>query len=134
MFTYLWASRNSKSYPIVQNLLLLLQCCFLFRNLDNSSSVQTKFLSRQFWGAFKLMKNIFNWHGILSDKILLDLGVSSLLNRYLVVALTITADSSDALLKSKFIVSAIPSEWIKSGKFRNGKLPRKLDHVQGHKV
>lgn len=66
------------------------------------------------------MKNIFSWHGILSDKILLDLGVSSLLNRYLVVALTITVDSSDALLKSKFIVSAIPSEWIKSGKYRNG--------------
>jgi hypothetical protein len=86
--------------------------------LENASSGHARFLSRQFWGAFKLFKNILSWHGILSDKILLDLAINSLLHRYLIIALTITPDPNDALVKCRFITAAMPSEWIKSGLYQ----------------
>lgn len=92
---------------------------FLIRLLENPSSGHSKFLSRQFWGAFKLFKNILCWHGLLADKILVELAINALLCRYLVIGLTITPDPNDVLTKCRFITAVLPSDWIKAGLYQN---------------
>ena len=81
------------------------------------------FLNRQFWNCFKLFKNVLNWHGLLADKVLVDMAINSLLNRYLIIGLRVTLTHwpmgpKDSVAKSQQIINAIPSEWRK-GKMRN---------------
>ena len=49
--------------------------------LENPLSGHSAFLKRQFWGAFKLYRNVLAWHGILSDSLVAEMALNSILNR-----------------------------------------------------
>ena len=81
------------------------------------------FLNRQFWNCFKLFKNVLNWHGLIADKVLVDMAINSLLNRYLIIGLRVTPmqwpmGPKHSVSKSQQIINAIPSGW-RDGKMRN---------------
>eukprot|EP00096_Caligus_rogercresseyi_P008578 TRINITY_DN2762_c1_g1_i4.p1 TRINITY_DN2762_c1_g1~~TRINITY_DN2762_c1_g1_i4.p1 ORF type:complete len:424 (+),score=101.64 TRINITY_DN2762_c1_g1_i4:2818-4089(+) len=82
--------------------------------LETSSNGHSQFFHRQFWSCFKLFKNILLWHEILSDSILIELSISSILNRYILIALGINPDPVDTLEKCRQVVGAIPSELLRS--------------------
>ena len=71
------------------------------------------FLNRQFWGAFKLYRNILSWHGILADEVLGDMALNSLLNRYMAIGLGVMPDANDAVNKMNQIVAALPNVWVR---------------------
>ena len=81
------------------------------QSLEKSDSGHAMFLNRQYWSCFKLFKNVLSWHGLISDKILIELALSSLLYRYLVIGLRVTPNARDRVIKTNHIVSAIPAEW-----------------------
>ena len=70
------------------------------------------FLNRQFWSAFKLYRNILAWHGILSDQVVGEMALGSLLNRYMVIGLGVMCDPTDVVNKMKQIVNALPKAWL----------------------
>lgn len=78
---------------------------------ENPSSPHAQFVNRQFWGCFKLMKNVLNWQEMLGDKVLADLAVNNLLNKYLLIGLGMNPDPIDAVAKARQIVSTLPSSW-----------------------
>ena len=85
-------------------------------NLEKPESGHSLFLNRQYWSSFKLFKNVLCWHGLISDKILIDLALSSLLYRYLIIGLGVLNSASiaharESVTKTKQIVKAIPKEW-----------------------
>ena len=85
-------------------------------NLEKTESGHSLFLNRQYWSSFKLFKNVLCWHGLISDKVLIDLALSSLLYRYLVIGLGVLNSASiaharESVIKTKQIVKAIPKEW-----------------------
>ncbi len=82
--------------------------------LDNPASAHALFLSRQFWSAFKLFKNVLLWSGLLSDQIIVDLALSSLLYRYLMIGLGVTPNPVECVGRTRAIVNALPSEWKKA--------------------
>ncbi|CAB4067832.1 GCFC [Lepeophtheirus salmonis] len=92
--------------------------------LENNSSGHSLFFQRQFWSCLKLFKNILNWHEILSDSVITDLAISSILNRYLLIALGINPDPIDSLDKCRIIVTAFSSELLKSMKGNQSELKR----------
>ena len=49
--------------------------------------------------CLQLLGNIFSWHGLLSDKTLMELGLDSLLNRYMVLSLLNSPLSNDTIYK-----------------------------------
>ena len=72
------------------------------------------FAHRQFWSCFKLFQNILLWQGVLSDSIVADLALNSLLNRYLIIALGMMSSANvDVTSKVKIIASVLPTEWVK---------------------
>ena len=48
---------------------------------------------------------------MLADKIIADLALSSLLNRYLIIGLGVSPNHVESVLRTRQIVNAIPSEW-----------------------
>ena len=71
------------------------------------------FVQRQFWSCIKLFRNALSWNGILADGVLIELTIVSLLNRYLLIALGLLAESSPVLNKCRAIASVIPNAWIR---------------------
>lgn len=57
------------------------------------------------------MKNVLNWQEMLGDKVLADLAVNNLLNKYLLIGLGMNPDPIDAVAKARQIVSTLPSSW-----------------------
>ena len=84
--------------------------------LENPASGHALFLNRQFWGCFRLFKNVFCWHGLLADNILMDLALNSMLYRYLLIGLGVNPNPVDSVNKCRHIVAALPSEWLSSGR------------------
>ena len=85
---------------------------FFFSLLENQLSGHVAFLNRQFWSAFKLYRNILSWHGILSDQIVGEMALGSLLNRYMTIALGVMCDPMDVTNKMKQIVNYLPKSWL----------------------
>ena len=83
----------------------------LSRCLENPTSSHAVFFNRQFWGCFKLYKNVLSWHGLLADKVIADLALNSLLYRYLIIGLGFSPNQTDSVLRSQQIVSVLPNEW-----------------------
>lgn len=73
----------------------------LHKNTDN------QFYERQFHGAVKLFRNIMSFQGILSDKILKELAITSLYNKYLQQALNMYP-IKDRITKMNLITSTLP--------------------------
>ncbi|KAG7172441.1 PAX3- and PAX7-binding protein 1-like [Homarus americanus] len=83
---------------------------------DNKNSGVSLFFQRQFWVAWKLLSSTLMWHKVLSDSVIHDLAVRSLLNLYLLPALNLAAEinPSDALDKCRNVINALPRAWVKS--------------------
>ena len=107
--------------------MLLAFLIYYSRCLENPASGHSMFLNRQFWNCFKLFKNILYWHGLVADKVLIEMAFHSLLNRYLLIGLRVNPVPNDSALKSRQIVNTIPSAWRK-GKSRV-ELQRFIDFV-----
>lgn len=71
------------------------------------------FFQRQFGTAVKLLRNLLAWQGVVADRVLRDVAIGSLLNRYLLAALR-TCEPVDAAEKCNMIVSTFPCWWFQS--------------------
>lgn len=60
------------------------------------------FFQRQFGTAVKLLRNLLAWQGVVADRVLRDVAISSLLNRYLLAALR-TCEPVDAAEKCNMV-------------------------------
>ncbi|KAK4319562.1 hypothetical protein Pmani_009505 [Petrolisthes manimaculis] len=83
---------------------------------DNRNSGVSLFFQRQFWVAWKLLSSTLMWHKVLSDSVIHDLAIRSLLNLYLLPALNLAAEinPSDALDKCRNVINSLPRAWVKS--------------------
>jgi len=77
------------------------------------NSPHAVFFQRQYYKAFKLFQNILAWKGVLSESMLVELAVDSLLNRYLLLSLRANHDLSDAIDKTRGVVDGLPEDWLK---------------------
>ncbi|MFT7818499.1 PAX3- and PAX7-binding protein 1 [Arapaima gigas] len=82
--------------------------------LENKNSGPYLFFQRQFWSCVKLLGNILQWHGILSNATLRELAVDSTLNRYILSALQNTEPGEDSVEKSRRVVECFPQQWFNS--------------------
>nr|CAD7591097.1 unnamed protein product [Timema genevievae] len=69
------------------------------------------FFQHQFGSALKLLRNLLSWQGLVSDRVLQDVALGSVLNRYLLAALR-TCEPTDAANKCTMIVSTFPRGWL----------------------
>ncbi|XP_075735143.1 intron Large complex component GCFC2-like isoform X3 [Rhipicephalus microplus] len=63
--------------------------------------------------AFRLMKNVLSWQGLLAEEPLKELCLCSLLSRYLIVALQADLSQRDTVEKCTRLVSTLPTSWLR---------------------
>ncbi|XP_071404351.1 intron Large complex component GCFC2 isoform X2 [Pithys albifrons albifrons] len=86
--------------------------------VEDKSSPCSKFQERRFWSAVKLLSNIVLWDGIVQEDKVRDLGLSKLLNRYLLLNILNTPVGPDNIEKCNKVVACLPERWfqdLKSG-------------------
>ncbi|XP_075226312.1 PAX3- and PAX7-binding protein 1 isoform X2 [Lycorma delicatula] len=79
------------------------------------------FFQRQFASGVKLLSNLVRWQGILSDEVVFELALDSVLNRYLLSAARI-CDPLQGAAKCHMISSVLPKVWLQPG----GYVPQQL--------
>ncbi|GAB0185426.1 intron Large complex component GCFC2 [Grus japonensis] len=87
-------------------------------SVEDKSSLCSKFQERRFWSAVKLLSNVLLWDGIVQEDTVRDLGLSKLLNRYLLLNLLNTPPGPDNIEKCNKVVACLPERWfrdLKSG-------------------
>ncbi|KAG7322311.1 hypothetical protein KOW79_013657 [Hemibagrus wyckioides] len=82
--------------------------------MENKNSSPYLFFQRQFWSCVKLLGNILQWDGILSQNCLIELAVDSTLNRFILSALQSTDVGEDSVEKCKKVVECFPVQWFSS--------------------
>uniref|UniRef100_A0A8C8B7I9 GC-rich sequence DNA-binding factor 2 n=1 Tax=Otus sunia TaxID=257818 RepID=A0A8C8B7I9_9STRI len=80
--------------------------------VEDKSSLCSKFQERRFWSAVKLLSNVVLWDGIVQEDTLRDLGLSKLLNRYLLLILLNTPPGPDHTEKCNKVVACLPERWL----------------------
>ncbi|NXD85260.1 GCFC2 factor, partial [Halcyon senegalensis] len=60
----------------------------------------------------QLLSNVLLWDGIVQEDAVRDLGLSKLLNRYLLLILLNTAPGPDNTEKCKKVVACLPERWF----------------------
>ncbi|XP_051870804.1 PAX3- and PAX7-binding protein 1 [Pristis pectinata] len=80
--------------------------------LENKNSGPYLFFQRQFWSALKLLDNILQWTGIISNRVLQELTVDSLLNRHILLALQNSDPGDDSLKKCQSLITCLPKSWF----------------------
>ncbi|KAM9729233.1 PAX3- and PAX7-binding protein 1 [Menidia menidia] len=80
--------------------------------MENKNSSAYLFYQRQFWSCVKLLGNILQWEGILSNSCLKDLALDSTLNRYILSALQTTDTGEENVPKCQKVVECLPSHWF----------------------
>ncbi|XP_059824681.1 PAX3- and PAX7-binding protein 1 isoform X2 [Hypanus sabinus] len=80
--------------------------------LENKNSGPYLFFQRQFWSALKLLDNILQWTGIISNRVLQELTIDSLLNRHLLLALQNSDPGDDSLRKCQSLITCLPKSWF----------------------
>ncbi|XP_027605061.2 intron Large complex component GCFC2 isoform X2 [Pipra filicauda] len=86
--------------------------------VEDKSSPCSKFQERRFWSAVKLLSNVVLWDGLVQEDKVRDLGLSKLLNRYLLLNILNTPLGPDNIEKCKKVVACLPERWfqdLKSG-------------------
>ncbi|NXW82873.1 GCFC2 factor, partial [Alopecoenas beccarii] len=71
-----------------------------------------------FSSFLQLLSNVLLWDGIVQEDTVRDLGLSKLLNRYLLLNLLNTPPGPDNIEKCKKVVAYLPERWfqdLKSG-------------------
>uniref|UniRef100_A0A8C8HWB8 GCF C-terminal domain-containing protein n=1 Tax=Oncorhynchus tshawytscha TaxID=74940 RepID=A0A8C8HWB8_ONCTS len=76
--------------------------------LDDKSSPQRRFRDQQFWTAVKLLGNVGQWDGLISEHVLMELMLDKLLNRYLMMTLLNETHSHDSVHTCKKVSSYFP--------------------------
>ncbi|XP_053919115.1 intron Large complex component GCFC2 isoform X2 [Cuculus canorus] len=97
--------------------------------VEDKSSLCSKFQERRFWSAVKLLSNVLLWDGIVQEDTIRDLGLSKLLNRYLLLNLINTPPGPDNVEKCRKVVACFPEGWFQE--LRSGStLPELLNFCQ----
>ncbi|KAM9195597.1 intron Large complex component GCFC2 isoform 2-T2 [Mergus octosetaceus] len=97
--------------------------------VEDKSSPGSKFQERRFWSAVKLLSNVLLWNGIVQEDVVRDLGLSKLLNRYLLLNLLNTPPGPDNIEKCTKVVVCLPERWFED--LGNGStLPELLNFCQ----
>ncbi|NXX92499.1 GCFC2 factor, partial [Centropus bengalensis] len=81
--------------------------------VEDKSSLGSKFQERRFWSAVKLLSNVLLWDGIVYEDTGRELGLSKLLNRYLLLNLMNTPPGLENIEKCKKVVECLPERWFK---------------------
>ncbi|XP_062344419.1 intron Large complex component GCFC2 [Cinclus cinclus] len=97
--------------------------------VEDKSSLRSKFQERRFWSAVKLLSNIVRWDGIVQEDKVRDLGLSKLLNRYLLLNILNTPPGPDNIEKCKKVVGCLPERWFQDLK-GGSTLPELLNFSQ----
>ncbi|KAM6407066.1 intron Large complex component GCFC2 isoform 2-T2 [Pluvialis apricaria] len=97
--------------------------------VEDKSSLCSKFQERQFWSAVKLLSNVLLWDGIAQEDTIRDLGLSKLLNRYLLLKLLNTPPGPDNIEKCSKVVACLPERWFQDLK-GGSTLPELLNFCQ----
>ncbi|XP_045139927.1 intron Large complex component GCFC2 [Echinops telfairi] len=97
--------------------------------VENRASPHSKFQERQFWSGLKLFRNILLWNGLLPDKILQELGLGKLLNRYLTIALLSALPGPDVVKKCNEVAACLPDKWFEDPAMRTS-LPQLDNFIQ----
>nr|NP_001376457.1 chromosome 3 open reading frame, human C2orf3 [Gallus gallus] len=82
--------------------------------VEDKSSPCSKFQERRFWSAVKLLSNVLLWDGIVQEDTVRDLGLSKLLNRYLLLNLFSTPPGPENIEKCKEVVACFPERWFQN--------------------
>ncbi|XP_069661768.1 intron Large complex component GCFC2 isoform X3 [Haliaeetus albicilla] len=97
--------------------------------VEDKSSLCSKFQERRFWSAVKLLSNVLLWDGIVQEDTVRDLGLSKLLNRYLLLNLLNTPLGPENIEKCTKVVACLPERWFQD--LRSGStLPELLNFCQ----
>ncbi|XP_009989917.1 PREDICTED: GC-rich sequence DNA-binding factor 2 [Tauraco erythrolophus] len=98
-------------------------------SVEDKSSLCSKFQERRFWSAVKLLSNVLLWDEIVQEDTLRDLGLSKLLNRYLLLYLLNTPLGLDNIEKCDKMVACLPERWFQDLK-GGSTLPELLNFCQ----
>lgn len=82
--------------------------------VEDKSSPCSKFQERRFWSAVKLLSNVLLWDGIVQEDTVRDLGLSKLLNRYLLLNLFSAPPGPENIEKCKEVVACFPERWFQN--------------------
>ncbi|XP_064563885.1 intron Large complex component GCFC2 isoform X2 [Zonotrichia leucophrys gambelii] len=97
--------------------------------VEDKSSLRSKFQERRFWSAVKLLSNVVLWDGIVQEDKVRDLGLSKLLNRYLLLNILNTPLGPDTIKKCNKVVACLPERWFQDLK-GGSTLPELLNFSQ----
>ncbi|XP_057876221.1 intron Large complex component GCFC2 [Melospiza georgiana] len=97
--------------------------------VEDKSSLRSKFQDRRFWSAVKLLSNVVLWDGIVQEDKVRDLGLSKLLNRYLLLNILNTPLGPDNIKKCNKVVACLPERWFQDLK-GGSTLPELLNFSQ----
>uniref|UniRef100_A0A4W5QS01 GC-rich sequence DNA-binding factor 2 n=1 Tax=Hucho hucho TaxID=62062 RepID=A0A4W5QS01_9TELE len=97
--------------------------------LDDKSSPQRRFRDQQFWTAVKLLGNVGQWDGLISEHVLKELMLDKLLNRYLMMPLLNETQSHDSVHKCKKVAVCFPKSWFKDLSSCPSQLKSFSDHL-----
>ncbi|XP_041710525.2 intron Large complex component GCFC2 [Coregonus clupeaformis] len=97
--------------------------------LDDRSSPQRRFRDQQFWTAVKLLGNVGQWDGLISEHVLKELMLDKLLNRYLMMTLLNETHSHDSVHKCKKVAVCFPKSWFKDVSSCPSQLKSFSDHL-----
>ncbi|KAM7026526.1 intron Large complex component GCFC2 [Passerculus sandwichensis] len=97
--------------------------------VEDKSSLRSKFQERRFWSAVKLLSNVVLWDGIVQEDKVRDLGLSKLLNRYLLLNVLNTPLGPDNIKKCNKVVACLPERWFQDLK-GGSTLPELLNFSQ----
>ncbi|XP_053795304.1 intron Large complex component GCFC2 [Vidua chalybeata] len=97
--------------------------------VEDKSSLRSKFQERRFWSAVKLLSNVVLWDGIVQDDKVRDLGLSKLMNRYLLLNILNTPLGPDNIEKCNKVVACLPERWFQDLK-GGSTLPELLNFSQ----
>uniref|UniRef100_A0A8C7FEY5 GC-rich sequence DNA-binding factor 2 n=1 Tax=Oncorhynchus kisutch TaxID=8019 RepID=A0A8C7FEY5_ONCKI len=98
--------------------------------LDDKSSPQRRFRDQQFWTAVKLLGNVGQWDGLISEHVLKELMLDKLLNRYLMMTLLNETHSHDSVHTCKKQVAVcFPKSWFKDLSSCPSQLKSFSDHL-----
>lgn len=86
-----------------------------------SQESKSPFFQRQFASALKLLRNVTSWQGLVNDRLLKELALNSLLNRYLLSSMRV-CQLTDAVSKAGLVSHSLPRVWMSRAEFQDGGL------------
>jgi len=92
--------------------------------IDQKTSSSSVFFYRQFWMCVKLFCNVLKWRGVLSERVVKEMSLDCLLNRYLMIGLQSMEAGMDTLKIIDYLIEQLPSEWLVGSEGGAGCVPQ----------